>query len=197
MKKIIFAVIALTFIACGSPKQNKEEKSAEKTMAEKDETTTINREVPDEEDGGNMLLGEVNKEAFSKEPYSEWFQANAEFHTLDTATVKKIKPLLKDVKITAFMGSWCSDSQREIPAFYKIMEYVDYDFDNLTMYAMDHQKLTEEGYENTLDINYVPTLIFYRDGEEIGRFVEHARESLEKDIYAIVSEADYKHSYEE
>lgn len=197
MKKIIFALVAVSLIACGSPKQKKEDKSPEKTMLEEDKIPSINREVPDEEDGGNMLLGEINKKAFSNEPYSEWFEANAEFHTLDTATVKKIKPLLKDVKITAFMGSWCSDSQREIPAFYKIIEFVDYDLDKLTLYAMDHQKLTEEGYENTLDINYVPTLIFYREGKEIGRFVEHAQESLEKDILAIVSGADYKHAYEE
>ena len=177
--------------------KNKVEKTPEKTMVEENETPTINKEVPDEEDGGTMLLGKINREAFNKEPYLEWFQANEDFHSLDTTTVEKIKPLLKDVKTTAFMGTWCSDSQREIPALYKILEYADYNLDNLTLYAMDHQKLTEEGYENTLDINYVPTLIFYRDGKEIGRFVEHAQESLEKDMFAIVSEGDYKHAYEE
>ncbi len=197
MKKIIFALTAVAFIACGSPKQNKEEKTPEKTMVEEGETPTINKEVPDEENGGTMLLGKINREAFDKEPYTEWFQANKEFHSLDTLTIQKIKPLLKDVKITAFMGTWCSDSQREIPALYKILKDADYNLDKLTLYAMDHQKLTEEGYENTLDINYVPTLIFYRDGEEIGRFVEHAQESLEADMYAILSGADYKHVYEE
>jgi len=197
MKRLILACTALTIIACGSPKQNKDEKTPEKTMAEESETATINKEVPDEMDGGTMLLGKINKEAFKKEAYMEWFQANEDSHTLDTATVEKIKPLLKDVKITAFMGSWCPDSQREIPAMYKILQSADYNLDNLTLYAMDHQKLTEEGYENTLDINYVPTLIFYRDGEEIGRFVEHAQETLEKDMFAIVSGADYKHAYEE
>jgi len=197
MKKIIFALTAVTFIACGSPNQNKDEKTPEKTMVEESETATINKEVPDEIDGGTMLLGKINNEAFKKEGYKDWFQANEDSHTLDTAIVEKIEPLLKDVKITAFMGSWCPDSQREIPALYKVLEKADYNLDNLTIYAMDHQKLTEQGYENNLDINYVPTLIFYRDGEEIGRYVEHAQETLEEDIFAILSDADYKHAYEE
>ena len=45
--------------------------------------------------------------------------------------------------------------------------------------------------------DYVPTIIFYRDGLEIGRFVEFAQVSLEKDILAIVSGVGYKHSYED
>jgi transcriptional regulator with XRE-family HTH domain len=38
-------------------------------------------------------------------------------------------------------------------------------------------------------------VIFYKDGKEIGRYVEFARETLEKDMLAIVSGKSYKHSY--
>ena len=37
---------------------------------------------------------------------------------------------------------------------------------------------------------------FYKDGKEIGRYVEYARVSLEKDILKIVSGLPYKHSYD-
>ena len=197
MKKTLFVLLAVTVFACGSPKQKKTESTSDKNNVEKIKPETINKEVPDEENGGTMLLGKINKQGLTKEPYADWFQANQDFHKLDTATVEKIKPLLNDVKITAFMGTWCSDSQREIPAFYKILDQANYDYSKLKLYAMNTQKLTDEGYENSLDINYVPTLIFYKNGKEIGRFVEHAQETLEKDIYAILSGADYKHSYQE
>ncbi|PVW17028.1 thioredoxin family protein [Marixanthomonas spongiae] len=197
MKNLILAFTALTCVACGSPKENKEAQTPEQPVSKESKPPALNKEVPDEEDGGTMLIGKINKKAFQKEPYADWFQANEDFHTLDTATVKKIKPLLKDVKITAFMGSWCSDSQREIPALYSILEYADYNFNRFDLYATDHQKLTEEGYENNLNIDFVPTIIFYKNGKELGRFVEYAQESLEKDMLTIVSGADYKHAYEE
>jgi hypothetical protein len=47
-----------------------------------------------------------------------------------------------------------------------------------------------------LNIFKVPTFIFYKDGKEIGRYVEYARVSLEKDILKIVSGLPYKHSYD-
>ena len=74
MKKLAFILTAIACVTCGSPNQNKKEKTPEKTLVEKEETKTINKEVPDEEDGGKMLLGKINKEAFSKETYAEWFQ---------------------------------------------------------------------------------------------------------------------------
>jgi len=37
-----------------------------------------------------------------------------------------------------------------------------------------------------LEIHFVPTFIFYRDEEEIGRIIEMPYESLEKDMLEIV-----------
>ena len=41
------------------------------------------------------------------------------------------------------------------------------------------------------------TIIFYKNEKEIGRYVELAQKTLEKDILAILNESGYKHSYEE
>ena len=38
-----------------------------------------------------------------------------------------------------------------------------------------------------LDINFVPTFIFYKAGEEIGRIIEMPYETLEKDMLELVS----------
>ena len=45
-----------------------------------------------------------------------------------------------------------------------------------------------------LDIRFMR---FYKNDKEIGRYVEVAQETLEKDILAILNESGYKHSYEE
>jgi hypothetical protein len=49
----------------------------------------------------------------------------------------------------------------------------------------------KQGLENEvagLDINFVPTFIFYKAGEEIGRIIEMPYETLEKDMLEFVSD---------
>ena len=48
----------------------------------------------------------------------------------------------------------------------------------------EEPKAEVEGYE----IEYVPTLIFYREQKEIGRIIETPELSLEEDILAILNQ---------
>ena len=93
------------------------------------------------------------------------------------------------------MGTWCSDSQREVPSFYKIMNAIGYQTNKIDLISVDREKSTPQELEKGLDINYVPTIIFYKYGEEINRIVEAPIESLEKDILTILSGNAYKHTY--
>lgn len=212
MKKLLILSVATLFVACNGTKTTTEPTSETTTTTETTtETSTtndtsnpstgggifepINQTVPDEDT--IILQGKVNREGFQMEPFNSWFTKNFEEYVVDDATVEMLEPLLDDVKIKAFMGTWCEDSQREVPAFYKILDAVNYDYDNMDIIAMSRQKDTPAQYEKGFNIVQVPTFIFYRDGKEVGRFVEYARETLEKDMYAILSGADYKHSYED
>ena len=95
------------------------------------------------------------------------------------------------------MGTWCGDSKRETPRLYKILDAVNFNYDNFTLITVSPQKITPSGFEKGFNIIRVPTIIFYKKGKEMGRFVEFAQESLEKDMLAIVSGTGYKHSYED
>jgi thiol-disulfide isomerase/thioredoxin len=196
MRLTVIVFLTVFAIACGSP--NKKNIAQEKTE-ELSETAndSINTLVEDDVDGGQMLLGRIDKQGLKKDLFSDWFQPNFAETTLDTATIQKLKPLLEGIEIKAFMGTWCEDSQREIPALYAILDATNFTMEKFRLYALDHDKKTPQGFEDDLNIEYVPTLLFYRDGEEIGRFVEYPQVSLEKDILAIVSDADYKHPYAE
>lgn len=102
---------------------------------------------------------------------------------------------LKGVDITLFLGSWCKDSKREVPRFFKILDAADYNGD-VELIAVDRRKKTPENLQKGKDIKRVPTMIFKKDGEEIGRIVEYPVESLEKDIQKILSGQAYTHAYE-
>jgi thiol-disulfide isomerase/thioredoxin len=119
-----------------------------------------------------------------------------ESYKTDESTVNALKKELKGIKIRAFMGTWCGDSKRETPHFYKILEETNYNLNNLELVTVNRSKKTPDNLQEGYNIKKVPTFIFYKGDKEIGRYVEYARESLEKDLLKIVSGENYKHSYE-
>lgn len=152
-------------------------------------------EVQQTED--KLLLGPIAKENLMQEPFNEWFVSAYKSYTPEEELVSNIAQTINAFDITVFMGTWCSDSQREIPQLYKILEAADYNMSKLKVIAVDRDKKTPNSLEEGYHIELVPTIIFNKNGKEVNRFVEFAQESLVKDIYKIVSGQPYKHSYAE
>ena len=177
--KIIIFLICFTIIACSSkPKQK---------PFDADEVEASSGEI--------ILLGEINMANLQTSIVTPWFNEEFDRVTIDTLKVKYLKPFTKDLKIKVFMGSWCDDSQRELPHFFKILTSMDFDQGQLQMFAMSEEKTTPSNFEKGLEIYNVPTIIFFKNGKEINRFVEFPVETLESDIQKIVTEAAYNHSY--
>jgi thiol-disulfide isomerase/thioredoxin len=144
------------------------------------------------------LVGYATKNDFAQEPYgSEWFNDYYEYYETDKSVINNLKPVLNDITIKGFMGTWCDDSQRETPNFYKILDETGFDYSKLDLVTVNREKKAN-GIEKGYNIERVPTFIFYKNGKEIGRFVEHTVDgaTLEHDILQIVTEKGYKHAYE-
>ncbi len=155
-------------------------------------TKQLHTAIVDEQDD---LVGIAHKSDFLNAPFSNWFTENYDVYSLDSKTVNQLKPLLKGIKIKAVMGTWCGDSRREVPHFYKLLDAVDFDYKNLEMITVNRDKKSLNKEEEGLAIKRVPTFIFYKDGKEINRFVEYPVVSLEKDFLEILQETGYQHSY--
>lgn len=145
-----------------------------------------------------MLLGKVNKNGFSHKDFS-WFDKNYKAYLVNDKIIKLLKPNLKRYTIKVFFGSWCGDSKKNIPSFYKVLEKADFNMKNLEIFAVDRKK---EAYkqapsreEKGLNIHRVPTFIFYKEGKEVNRIVEHPKETIERDILKIVDLKKYQPHY--
>jgi thiol-disulfide isomerase/thioredoxin len=201
MKKIIIAATVLAlFTACGPQKdatttdpENLKEQPA-KTVAEVEMMNDEEKPVSSVVDG--HLRGVHDMMAFTQAPYKSWFNPRFDSYNPDPAIVEDLTTVMEGVEIRAYMGTWCGDSKRETPKFYKLLNLINYDQDDLTLVAVDRSKTKPEKLVEDYNINRVPTFIFYKGDKELGRFVEYPRETLEKDILKIVSGQDYKHSYE-
>ncbi len=149
----------------------------------------VNQEIVNHE-GETILVGKTTRDAFDKEPYREWFQPGYDDYEVDKATLDGIKSKMEDVDLMVFMGSWCEDSQYYIPQFFKIIDYLGYDTQKLTLVNVDNHpdryKQSPQHEEEGLNIESVPTFILRRNGMEIGRIVEFPEETLEKDMARIL-----------
>lgn len=147
------------------------------------------------------IIGETDKQAILKSTHNSWYSENYKTFKPDSENIQRLNQLLNDsdFKIAVYFGSWCSDSQRELPRLIKLLEYTKFDFDNLKLVGIGRDKIVPNVTDETrkeLNITNVPTIIVYEDGKEINRFVEYAQESLEKDLINILSKEEYKHSYQ-
>jgi len=199
--KYTFALLSLlALLSCKNTTDKTSEEISEETQEEITTytlTKEVNNEFEDLEDGGMLLLGKINKSGLTTAPYNEWFTESETNHNLDSTTIDSLKPLLNDVKISVFMGTWCEDSQREIPALYKILDVTDFNYENFSIVAVSHDKKTPNGLEKGHRIEYVPTIIFTKNGDTLNRIVEYAHGTLEQDMLTILKGKPYNPAYSE
>ena len=143
----------------------------------------------------SIPAGPISKEQLESEPHKNWFNQGQAEYTTDKKVVSQLAPLLSQTDIVVFMGTWCSDSRREVPAFYAILNEAGVAPSSLKIIAVDTKKRTPEGLEKGRHIERVPTFIFMKKGQEIGRIVEIPVQTLEKDMLTILSGQPYKHAY--
>jgi thiol-disulfide isomerase/thioredoxin len=150
-------------------------------------TPELNQEITSHEEE-LILVGQIDLQGLSAEPYSIWFNQNYKDYTVDLGSVYGIE--LEDINIKLFLGTWCPDSQLQVPQFYKILTELEFDKSKLEMISLDNHPdrdlQSPQHEEEGLNIEFVPTIIFYRDGVEIGRIVEFPVRTLERDLESII-----------
>jgi len=150
--------------------------------------------------GKKILLGEIDKSGLKQEPFRPWFSKNYESYEPNEAITESLLGKLKDYSITILMGTWCGDSKREVPRFYKIIEALEFPKNQLKVVALSNDyasyKQSPQHEEKGLNIHRVPTFIFYKNGREVNRIVEHPVISLEEDILSIVNDNNYEPNFQ-
>lgn len=184
MKNIFILLTISILAACNSSKTK---------SLEADSKEPINQTISGEE--GDLILGKMNRQGLQLDGFKEWFEPQYQAYNPNPEVISELKPLIKDIDITVFMGTWCEDSHRDIPDLYRILDELDYDQSKLTMYGVSEDKTEPADLVAKYDIIQVPTIIFYKNEKEIGRIVEYSIRTLEQDMLDILSGKNYKHPY--
>lgn len=145
-------------------------------------------------EGNEILVGQISYAQMTQ--YTKaWFDKEYDFYRVNAERLKKIKPLLKDKRVVLIMGTWCEDSQREVPGMMKILNEAGYNTAKMEIIAIDEDKRTKEGLEKAYDLAYIPSLIFFEGEKEMNRIVEFPINTLEQDMLDILSGKEYKNAY--
>ncbi len=90
----------------------------------------------------------------------------------------------KGVTVITVFGDWCSDSVEHVPEFIKINEKVK--FDDVQWVAVGRHLADNTGIVDAYQIKRVPTFLFFANGVEVGRIVEHPKATMEQDTAEIL-----------
>jgi thiol-disulfide isomerase/thioredoxin len=147
-----------------------------------------------------QLLGACSTDDLKKEPYAEWYTKNYTDYTPDKTVVAELKDIeWSAYSISIFFGTWCGDSQREVPRLVKVLDAIGFPPSALSLIAVgsaDSLYRQSPGHEEKGKHVYrVPSFIIYENGNEINRIVEYPATSLERDLLSIADHGEYMPNY--
>ena len=135
-----------------------------------------------------FLLGKISRSSLYHGDFRNYFMNEYAAYQPDSDLLKKLENVIYDAHISLIMATWCSDSQIQVPRFFKMLDLLDYNTNQVDLICVDHNKLAGNLDISLFSIEYVPTFIFFRNGNEVGRIIESPEISLEKDTYRILSD---------
>ncbi|HEX2936837.1 MAG TPA: thioredoxin family protein [Bacteroidales bacterium] len=147
----------------------------------------INETIIEPSDSSLIADGYFDKHLFESSLFKDWFQYEYESYKPDKKAMKTLtRKLPAGFSVIIVMGTWCPDSRREVPRFYKIADLINIKTDAIIGIAVNRVKTTEHVNMGHLKIERVPTFIVYNEGKELGRIIETPHQSLEKDLLEII-----------
>lgn len=134
-----------------------------------------------------IIIGEFPVKLLESENFKWYSDGYSKYVIEDMESFSIIKSKANKFDVLIFIGTWCPDSREHFPKFMKIMDEAGVSRKHLKVIGLDRDKKLE-GLTDKYGISRVPTFIFFENGKEIGRIVEHPRETLIKHIAKILSQ---------
>ena len=91
-----------------------------------------------------------------------------------------------DIQIKIFFGQWCHDSQREVPRLIQLFDKLNNANFKVSYFALDTSKTDPGGQAKLHKIKRTPTVIVFKNGEELARVLEFPETDWPSDLSKIL-----------
>lgn len=153
-----------------------------RSAAEPAESAEPRTEAP----AADALVGQVSREQIET-AHPEWVQSEVAAAP-DAESARGLAAVAPGAEVTVFLGTWCGDSEREVPRLWRALDEAGGSVPFQIHYiGVDRQKKEPAAPIANYEIEFVPTFIVSRDGREVGRIVEQAPHGVERDLLALLS----------
>jgi len=98
--------------------------------------------------------------------------------------------LFRDIEIYVLFGTWCHDSQREVPRLLRLLNTLNIQENYIHLIGLNFSKNEPQDRGKHFQIKKTPTFVFLRNQKEVGRIVEMPEISLEADLLKILGSLD-------
>lgn len=198
--------VALLLAGCknrpsDSSSEASEQPAAEQEQEQRDESASTDTGSAEGE-SGEQAASDDSEESESEKPsvlrgrvtpgrvtevFPEW-RDRVEAVDVDSDDAEALGEVEPGAEVTVYFGTWCGDSRREVPRLWKALRSAGGDVPFSVDYiALDRDFEAGDVSLEGKEIQYVPTFVVERDGEEVGRIVESAPDKLERDLRALLA----------
>jgi hypothetical protein len=159
MKTLLLAFLVLMSIGCGSTEQK---------LAKSEPYTGII--------SATQLISEYPQ-----------FRSAYEQYQPNPAEIAAAKSLSGKSLVVLF-GTWCHDSEREVPRLLKLLDLSGVELQSLSLHGVNYNKQEPNNLHQQYELRHSPTIILLQGEDELGRIVEKPVASLGEDLASFVAE---------
>lgn len=106
----------------------------------------------------------------------------------DAEAAQQLPGALIGHQVTVFLGTWCSDSRRELPRLWRALDEAGAVQPTEIRYiGVDRDKVEPRELVAGSDLRLVPTLVVSRNDREMGRIVESSPAGIERDLLDLLT----------
>lgn len=134
----------------------------------------------------SVLVGDVTREQVEA-AVPAWVQEQVDAKPTVAAAygLTSVEP---GAEVVVFLGTWCGDSRREVSRLWRALDEAGGTVPFQIRYVgVDREKKEPAALVGENQIEYVPTLIVRRGGQEVGRIVETSPNGVEVDLLALLT----------
>jgi hypothetical protein len=141
--------------------------------------TTINTDQ-------NVITGKTDVRLLERNNGYRWFKENYAKYQPNLSAISVIQEMPSDIQIIVFAGTWCESSRELLPQFYRAIDLSGVSKQRVTLYFLDRDYKSPQGFENNFSINNTPVFILLQRNIEIGRITNTVNQSIEADIADLI-----------
>lgn len=142
-------------------------------------------DVDDSETDGPVMIGEMTRQEIEA-ALPDWVEEQV-LSRPDTESASSLADALQGAEVMVLLGTWCSDSRRELARLWRALDEVGaLDPDQLRYIGVDREMQEPSEWVTGSDLRLVPTFIVRRREQELGRIVESSPQGIEIDLLALL-----------